>query len=1002
MVIVARNYEAVRKLNYIISVANEDGYYYRPRIDLSLLLTLSPDDVYVTSACVAGWKYEDADEIWIKIFDHFGSSFYFEYQAHATESQIKLNSHIKELADNFGVNTIAGLDTHYINEEDRIKRENLLLRKGLHHSDEESWYMDWPTGQELFDRFKNQGVLSDEEIITSMLNTHVFVDGCKSFDLSTDFKIPVLPQYSEMSYEERAEELKRILNEQYKKEDSEHRTPDRIDGIRYEVNQIIDSGIVDYFLDDFHIVKLATSDEYGGHLTTTSRGSAASYYSSKLLGLTTIDRFEAEVPIYPERFMTTDRILASHQCADVDLNCSEQEPFVKASRDLLGSESCYPLLAVGKLKEKSAFKLYAGVNDIDPQVANDVTTLIDKYNDALKHVDEEDKDSIRVEQFIKDDKLLSIYRESLPYQNIVEQAKCHACGHFLFNGDVNNKDVIGYGDVRYEVGLIRCVSESTGNSVVVACVEGSLLDKYGYVKNDYLIVDVVSIISKLYASIGMQVPPVSELRKMVEDDDLTWDLYAKGITCCLNQCENPGTTAKATIYKPKTVKELAAFVAAIRPGFKSLIDGFLNRESYSSGEEAIDNILEDCFHYMVYQEAVMSIFAYLGIPMKDAYDTIKKISKKKLVGKELEKVENILKEHWLENIGNLDNFEPVYQVIKDSARYSFNGPHALSMAFDSLYEAWMKAHHTSKFYEVTLNHYQSKGDKDKISALIKEAKDFFGYSLGEYEYGNDHTKFTVDDTTKTIYPSLVSIKGIGEQAAADLARLSENEHESIFDVLQDIQGTKINKTVMASLSSIGFFKKFGGVNKIHSAMGLYDKYMGRSTLNKAEAPLLRLSHEQISKYATDVLNSGKISEKRYTIFNNAGLVKEAINAIPDTDATVVQKAQSQCRILGNTSIADESVDKRICIVTELDTKYSPKFVAYCINNGKTQVLKVHNKKDGRNNLIKESFDRVPFENGDVIYLKSCKKEPKKRKVNGEWVAIPGVFEWWVNDYSVIK
>ena len=63
----------------------------------------------------------------------------------------------------------------------------------------------------------------------------------------------------------------------------------------------------------------------------------------------------------------------------------------------------------------------------------------------------------------------------------MEQAKVHACGFMLFNGNPNQKDVVGYGDIRYEIGLIRCHSESTGKSTIVANIEGSLLDSYGYV-----------------------------------------------------------------------------------------------------------------------------------------------------------------------------------------------------------------------------------------------------------------------------------------------------------------------------------------------------------------------------------------------------------------------------------------------------------------------------------------------------------------------------------------
>lgn len=159
-----------------------------------------------------------------------------------------------------------------------------------------------------------------------------------------------------------------LLSEQYEKE--ENQSPERLEGLKYEISQIVESGTADYFLDDYHIIKLATSVDYGGQLTTTSRGSASSYYTSKLLGFTTMDRFESEVPIYPERFITKERIQSSHQMPDVDLNCAAQEPFVGASKSLLGEDGCYPLLAVGKFGEKSGFKLYADIKGIPPSIAN--------------------------------------------------------------------------------------------------------------------------------------------------------------------------------------------------------------------------------------------------------------------------------------------------------------------------------------------------------------------------------------------------------------------------------------------------------------------------------------------------------------------------------------------------------------------------------------------------------------------------------------------------------
>lgn len=1003
IVIVAKTYEAMRKINYIISCAHDDGFYYKPRIDLDLLFSLDKEDVYVTSACIAGWKYEDSEDIWLKVFKHFGDNFFLEYQANNTQKQKDINRKISEMATKYGINTIIGLDTHYINEEDRIKRENLLQRKGLHYDDEDGWFMDFPTGKVVYQRMKEQGVLSDEEIIISMMNTHVFVNGCDDITYDTGFKIPILDKYMNHTYDERAEELKRILNYQYKITETE-KTKHKIEGIQYEYGEVYGSETVDYFLDNYELVNLATSKKYDGHLTTTSRGSASSYYTSKLLGFTTMDRFNAEVPIYPERFVTKDRILSSHQMPDIDFNVAEQEPFVQAGKELFGEWGCIPLLAVGKLGEKSGFKLYADIKGLEPSTANEISKYIDNYNEALKQADdEEDKKDIHIEDFIEDKSHLKVFNESKPYQGIIEQAKVHACGHLIFNGNVRDKDVVGYGDIRYEIGLIRCHSESTGNSVLVACVEGGLLDAYGYVKDDFLIVDVVGIIFKLYSSIGREVPTVNELRQMVSDDAETWKMYEIGATCCLNQCEKPTTTKRVMKFKPQNIKELSAFIAGIRPGFKSLIDGFLNRITYSNGEPAIDKLLEDCFHYMLYQEAVMKIFSYLGIPMKESYDTIKKISKKKLVGEKLAHVESTLKSHWLENIGNLDNFEPVYKVVKDSARYSFNAPHALAMANDSLYEAWMKAHHTSKFYEVTLNHYQNKGDKNKVAALIKEAKNIFGYSMGTYEYGKDNTKFTVDDESKIIYPNLSSVKGIGEKAVNNMMDIYNRGVDDFIDIYRSIKGTNVNSSVFKNLVKIGYFNKYGSIKKLLESIEVYDRWKGtngegRRTISKTNISELGLDGINIYKYATDITASGKVSDKQFTNVDWVGIVKELVSRLRDEEYGVCQLVKFQYEVLGYVDYVDDTVEWRYVVVTDINTQYSPKFNAYSINNGKTIEMKVHKTINRRDKEIIVSFNETPFQDGDVLYIRYAKKQPKKVKNGEEWTIVPDTFEWWIKDY----
>lgn len=1008
IVIIARTYRAIRKLNYILSMANVDGFYHKPRIDLDLLFQLDPEDVYVTSACLAGWKYEDAEDVWLKISKHFGDSFFLEYQSHNTPKQQEINRNILYMSQRHDIQTIIGLDTHVISQEDKVKRDNLLLRKHIKYAEEDGWHIDFPDGNTVFSRMQEQGILSDLEIVTAMMNTHIFLNGCEDIVIPTNFKIPIVPQYQNNSYDERVHAAKKILYKKYKQEPTHFQTQDRIDGLKYEVGEVVGSKTVDYFLTNHAIVNLATSDKYNGTLTTTSRGSAASFYSSKLFGFTTMDRFDSEVPMYPERFLTKERIVSSHQMPDIDYNVEKQEPFILATRELLGEEGCYPLLAVGKLGEKSGFKLYADINGIAPSIANEVSKNIERYNDTLKHLDDEDeKEAIDIEDFIEDKHHLEVFNASKPYQGIIDQAKCHACGHLIFNGDPEHKGVIGYGDIRYEIGLLRCVSESTGKSVIVACVEGKFLDQFGYVKNDYLIVDVVGIIRKLYNSIGRKVPTVQELREMVSNDDKTWELYEKGLTCCLNQCEKEATTKRVMKYRPKNIKELAAFIAAIRPGFKSLLGGFLERIEYTSGEPAIDLLLKDCFNYMLYQESLMKIFAYLGIDIKDSYDTIKKISKKKFEAEQLAQLEKILIEHWEKNVGNLDNFEPVYKVVKDSARYGFNAPHALAMAYDSLYEAWMKAHYPSRFYEETLNHYQAKDDKDKVSALMSEAVSGFGYTIGSYEYGLDNSRFVVDDEKKIIFPNLACIKGIGEQAVLSIMDIAKSGLDNFIEIFYATKGTKLNSSVFKSLVKIGYFKKYGSTKKLLKMIEIAETWFGtgnkgKKTLKKDEAEKIGLNREDILRYATDVLASGKTSSTQYSVFDFIGMAKLCSKDIADEEYGVAKLAKFQYEVLGYVDCVDAKIDTNYTFVLNLNTRYSPKFIGYCLANGKIMELKVHRKKNFRDKTIITAFENSPFQDGEILFLKKCKKQPKRFLVGDEWREDYDVMEWWVKDYSIVR
>ena len=974
MIVAAKNSEGRGDINFALSIANEDGYYYKPRIDLELLFNIPKDNVIVTSACVAGWNYEDAEDIWIKIHNYFGDNFFLEVQYHNTEKQKKLNEKILRIARENNIQIICGLDSHYVKDENSVKRDQILKYKNVNYPDEDGWYMDYPDTQTVIKRFKEQGVLSDEEILRAIMNTNVFVSECEEIILDKTFKIPSV--YKGKTYDEKCKIYKNVLNIAYSKE--KEKSKEKADGIRYEAKEVMEAGVVDYFLTSKAIVDEAVKNQ-GGILTTTSRGSAASFITNKLLGLTTVDRFNADIPIYPERFLTKERVLAG-QMPDIDLNVATQEPFVKAAKKLLGEHGCYPLMAIEKLKEKAAWQLYAGANDVRPEDANQISKYLDEYNKALKYADDDEKEDIHVEDYIPEE-YIELFKQSNEYQGITINLKVHACGHFIFDGDI-----------RREVGLISAVSETTGKRTICAAIEGGFLDEFGYVKEDFLIVDSVYLTYKFFHSIGMEVPTFDELRKMIDGDKATWDIYAKGITCCVNQCEKEATTNRVKKYKPQNLAELSNFIAAIRPGFASLLNTFLNREPYTTGETKIDSLLDDTSHFMIYQESIMKVLSFLKLAMGETYGVIKSISKKKLKG---EKKKNLLSElniAWLDEFNNTDNFNNVWNVIEDSARYAFNSPHAYSMGGDSAYQAWFKAHHTATFYEVAINHYQEKNKKDKIDALVKEAIKFYGYKLGNYEFGADNRTVTINEEKKLIYPNLSSIKGFGEGVSQTLYELGQKEYKDFVEVLSTLFANSINKTIVDKLIKIDYFKKYGDINTLLVITKYYDVLYGAKTISKDKAEKNGLPFELLSKY-------GNETAKQFNKIDSVGLLNELIGEIPYRELTLKEKLDNQREVLGIVTDYDPNADKRLYYISELDVKKSVVNIGlYEIYSGKTREVKMWTSQ----------YNKNPFGLGNILYIISLDKKHKKEptgeidEVTGKKVyrEVPDKFEYWLGRFIV--
>lgn len=319
IILLAKNEEGRRDINEALADANLDGYYGQPRVDLELLKRITPENVMVTTACVAYWKnYDDIDEITRELHRHFKNNFFLEIQCHNTEIQKKINKHILELHYRYGIDIIFGYDSHYIYESDSIERDNYIAtrRKGYSKSDDEEqgWYMDYPDEQTVRQRLKIQGILSDEEINRCIANTDLIL-GFEDLRFDKEIKLP--SSNLTKTQEQKNEKLKNLVYSKWneiKNTIPKERHQEYVDGINYELQAIIDTGMADYFLIDYKIVKRGLRK--GGIITKTGRGSGVSYYVNSLLGFSDIDRFASPVKLYPDRFMSKTRILQTRSLPD--------------------------------------------------------------------------------------------------------------------------------------------------------------------------------------------------------------------------------------------------------------------------------------------------------------------------------------------------------------------------------------------------------------------------------------------------------------------------------------------------------------------------------------------------------------------------------------------------------------------------------------------------------------------------------------------------------------
>ena len=960
IIVIPKTDESRKKMNYVSSMANINGFYYKPRFFMKDLLALDKNDVYITTACVAGLlRDEDSiEKIFKPLFKHFGHNVMLEVQTHLDPIQIEINKKAIYFSDEYGLSLIAANDSHYINEEGKQERLELLKGKHINYGSEDDFILDYPTAETMIERFKKQNVLSDKQIDDAINNTLIF-DNCEEIKLDYSIKMPTI--YPNLTPNQRVKLLKKEINKRFKVIREEEHISDNDfkryrDGIRYEMKIIEDTNdevhTADYFLFNEKNVDLAVN-KYGGVLTRGGRGSCGSFYINRILGMTQLDRFKINLPLFPDRFASTARLLENRSLPDIDFNVKSQEPFVKASRELLGEHGCYPMYAPGTMQISEAFRNVCRSKGMD----------FDEFNDVAKNL----------EAYENDEKWKPIIEEANKYVGTIVSGSVHPCAHIL-----SDKNLL------YEYGVTRL-----GENLCVL-ITSSEADEYKVLKNDYLIVKVWKLIDETFKEIGKPIITANELLKSIKDDKRIWDLFKNGITCTLNQVDSDNGSQQAKRYKVSSFEDGAHLTAAIRPSFDSWREQFLNREDYTTGSEQLDEVLSDTHGYILFQESLMQYFDWLGVTPAESIGLIKKISKKKIKPEDFANLEERIRKQWIINTGSEEGFDTTWQMIQSCMSYGFCSAHAAATSLDMCYGAYLKVNYPLEYYSVCFNNYSD--DQVRTNKLKKEL-DYFNIKLSDIKFRHSTSKYSYNRENNTIYKGMSSIKYIGDNVGDDLYALKDNKYDDFIDLLIDIKNTSVNSKQLEILIKLNFFSEFGEINTLLKQVDYFDKVYGKKQFKIDKLEELGLPKDIVK------LHCKKQTEKIWKDFDSVSLLKDIIKNVEYKETSLMDIFNYQQELYGYVSYVQPTANKRLYYVSDINsTKYLTTITLYEIYSGKTRTVK----------MWTSAYNRNPFNKGAILYIISLEKKNKKEPtgeinpVTGKKIykEVPDKFEFWLSKFVI--
>lgn len=795
LVLLAENNIGWKNLIQLVTKANLEGFYYKPRIDKELL-KMHHEGVIALSACPAGEigraltdnKYNEAKRIALEYQEIMGKgNFFLELGHHPGIPGVQeVNDGIRKLAKELGIDMVATQDTHYLKSED-AKYHDILLAVQTGNT------IDDPDRLTLKDddfslRSPEQMLEFFNDIPEVLENTAKIAERC---NVEIQLGKVILPKFPLPNNESVNDFLEKLVQERLpgRYPNINEETKKRLD---YEMGVIKKTGFVDYFLIVQDFVNWAKER---GIAVGPGRGSAAGSIVSYILGITDLDPIQYGLMF--ERFLNPERI--SMPDIDLDFTDTRRDEVFGYLQEKYGTDHVAHIITFGTMAARAAIRDVGRAMGVPLSLCDMASKLI-PFNptQGMKEgwIDETLKNVVEFKTlYDTNPDAKKIIDAAKHLEGVNRHASVHACGTVISEGPLTD-----YMPIQYT---------PQDKNAIMTQFEGHSVEDLGLLKIDLLGLKNLTTIENSIRLIKENHGIDLDMSKLPLDDKKTFEIFQAADTTGVFQLESSGMRRYLKELKPSEIEDIIAMVALYRPGPMEFIPQYINRkfkrEKINYLSPKLEPILKKTYGVMIYQEQLMKVAQELaGFSLSEA-DTLRKAVGKKikaLLDEQSQKmIDGMIKNGIEKRIA-----EQIWMWFEPFARYGFNRSHAACYAVIGYRTAYLRAHYPVEFYTGLLN--ADSGDIERASFLISEAKKA-GIGVLPPDINKSFLAFVPEE--KNIRFGLLAIKNVGQNIieAIMAERQKNGPFKTFIDLLERVEHKDLNKKSLESLVKSGALDSLG-------------------------------------------------------------------------------------------------------------------------------------------------------------------------------------------------